>query len=117
LFSLAPGSPSLLQTGRSASDVFFSDFSGNFGLYAGAPQIGLVPNPGAGVGTSGDNVDGLEFGCLGDLNHDGKVNSADFSVLAGCFFASPGCADFNFDGITNLTDLNIMRSNLGCFGG
>lgn len=117
LFSLAPGSPSLLQTGQSASDVFFSDFSGNFGVYAAAGQIGLQPNPGGGVGTSGDNVDGMEFGCLGDLNHDGKVNSTDFSVLAGCFFATPGCADFNFDGITNFTDLTIMQTNLGCSGG
>lgn len=117
LFSLAPGSPSLLQTGRNAGDVFFSDFSGNFGVYAAAREIGLRPNPGGGVGTSGDNIDGLEFGCLGDLNHDGKVNSADFSILTACLFATPGCADFNLDGVTNFLDVAIMQGNLGCSGG
>lgn len=41
LFSLAPGSPSLAAFGLSAADVFITDFTGGFGLYASFIQLGL----------------------------------------------------------------------------
>ena len=50
LFSLAPGSASLLQHGLSAADIFFTDFNGSFTTYLTAADIGLLPQ---------DNVDAL----------------------------------------------------------
>jgi hypothetical protein len=41
LFSLAPGSPTLLQ-GFSAADVFVTDFDGTFRMFASHDQLGLL---------------------------------------------------------------------------
>ena len=116
LFSLAPGSPSLLQTGSNPGDVFFSDFSGNFGLYASAPQLGLMPNAGGSAAASGDNIDALEFGCLGDFDHNGTVDMNDVQVLLQCFGTST-CGDLNLDGVSNILDLTLLANNLNCRGG
>ncbi len=48
LFSLAPGSPSL---GGSPADIFVTDFTGAFCLFAAANQLGM---------RAADNVDGLD---------------------------------------------------------
>ena len=62
LFSLSPGSPSLMPPpapglNLNHGDVFFTDFNGTFALFADAQDLGLVPSPG---GPLGDNVDALE---------------------------------------------------------
>ncbi len=57
LFSLSHGSASLNNLGLSEADIFFTDFSGSFALYAGAADLGLAGGPGF---TPGDNVDALE---------------------------------------------------------
>ena len=61
LFSLSPGSASLGALGLSASDVFFTDFSGAFALYAGSASVGLVPLAGAAPFGGDDNIDALEL--------------------------------------------------------
>jgi hypothetical protein len=60
LFSLAPGSASLSTFQLSAGDVFFSDFSGAFAVYATAADLGLLDGAG-GAPAVGDNVDALEL--------------------------------------------------------
>jgi hypothetical protein len=50
LFSLAPGSASLVIHNLSAADIFFTDFNGSFSIYLTAGDIGLLPS---------DNVDAL----------------------------------------------------------
>jgi len=50
LFSLGPGSESLLKNNLSAADIFFTDFNGSFTTYLTAADIGLLPD---------DNVDAL----------------------------------------------------------
>ncbi|MFK8018087.1 MAG: hypothetical protein AB8G17_21905 [Gammaproteobacteria bacterium] len=117
LFSLAPGSPSLGLTGRSPGDIFLSDFSGNFGVYASAANLGLLTNAGGSPAASGDNVDALEMGCLGDLNRDGAVNVLDVTAFNICSAGGPACGDFNADGVTNFQDLIILAGNFGCTGG
>jgi len=52
LFSLAPGSPSLIAGGYSPADVFITAFGGSFSLYASAGSLGLLPT---------DNIDALEI--------------------------------------------------------
>jgi hypothetical protein len=64
LFSLAPGSASLLPgtvsaTGLSAGDVFFTDFTGAFGVYAYDTDLGLLPGPGGTPFQQQSNVDAL----------------------------------------------------------
>jgi hypothetical protein len=61
LFSLSPGSASLGALGLSASDVFFTDFSGAFALYAGSASLGLVPVGGGTPFGGDDNIDALEL--------------------------------------------------------
>lgn len=60
LFSLAPGSASLVAFGLSADDVFFTDFSGAFATYVLGTDIGLFPGPG-GPAFGGNNIDALEI--------------------------------------------------------
>jgi hypothetical protein len=46
-----------------------------------------------------------------DLNHDGKVNLIDFSILLYYWNTSNECADQNHDGKVNLIDFSIMLYN------
>ena len=56
------------------------------------------------------------FFLMGDANHDGRVNLADFNILASNFgqggrdFTQ---GDFNYDGTVNLADFNILASRFG----
>ena len=73
LFSLALGSPTLAALGLSAADVFYTDFSGSFRLYARHDQLGLrfgdelnaldikarTPEPGTLIGLALLGVGGL----------------------------------------------------------
>ena len=43
LFSLAADSPSLAKYGYSAADIFYTEFTGGFGVYAEAELLGLDP--------------------------------------------------------------------------
>ena len=58
LFSLSHGSASLNTLGLSEADIFFTDFTGSFALYASAADLGLAGGTGF---TPGDNVDALEI--------------------------------------------------------
>ncbi|MFO1430481.1 MAG: hypothetical protein U1F76_10130 [Candidatus Competibacteraceae bacterium] len=60
LFSLGPGSASLSRWGLTAADVFFTDFTGRFALYASAGSLGLAGTAG-GTPYLGDNIDALEL--------------------------------------------------------
>lgn len=63
-------------------------------LYIG---VGENPNP--------------DFKNRADLNHDGKVNLVDFSILLFNWKGSDATADINQDGTVNLTDFSIMLAN------
>ena len=52
LFSLAPGSPTLIGMGRSPGDVFYTRFDGSFSIYALASDIGLMES---------DNLNALDI--------------------------------------------------------
>lgn len=63
LFSLSPGSATLTAAaglGISAGDIFFTDFTGAFGVYASAAELGLLALPGAPPFGGDDNVDALD---------------------------------------------------------
>jgi hypothetical protein len=60
LFSLSPGSTSLVAFGLNSSDVFFTDFTNAFALYAPSASLGLIGVPG-GEPLVGDNIDALEI--------------------------------------------------------
>lgn len=61
LFSLAPGSASLSTFGLSASDVFFTDFSGAFGVFAFPTDLGLFPGAPGFPFQNQSNIDALEI--------------------------------------------------------
>jgi len=52
LFSLAPNSPTLIATGKSAADIFYSTFNGTYSVFAPASALGLL---------SIDNVDAADI--------------------------------------------------------
>ncbi len=119
LFSLAPGSPSLTQPGVSLNpaDVFVSGFSGNFAVYATAPSLGLLANPGGSTMAAGDNIDALEFRCLGDFDGNGVVNFIDLNLLVGAFGTASTLVDIDGNGIVNFVDVARFVPNFGCTGG
>jgi rhamnogalacturonan endolyase len=52
----------------------------------------------------------------GDANHDGKVDTADFTLLSqnfGTTTATFGQGDFNYDAKVNALDFNLLASNFG----
>jgi len=64
LFSLSTGSATLGALGLSESDIFFTDFTGLFGVYAFGSDIGLDDH---GFHSQwGDNVDALEVTAIDD---------------------------------------------------
>ncbi|MFK8029983.1 MAG: hypothetical protein AB8G18_07060 [Gammaproteobacteria bacterium] len=113
LFSLAPGSPSLRVFGLSSADMFLSDFTGKFGLYASANQLGLQTSVGSLPVQTPNNVDAAELLCTGDLDANGTVDISDFNIIAACTGA-PNCADVNSDGVTNFQDFVAVINNFGC---
>ena len=48
---------------------------------------------------------------LGDLNHDGTVNSIDWSIMNSVWFTNNADADLNYDGVVNSIDFSIMNQN------
>ena len=113
LFSLAHGSISLAQWGLSEADIFFTDFTGAFALYASANDLALWGQPGF---EPGDNVDALEILVPGDANLDYRVSIGDLAIMAGNWnmpgvVASWTMGDFNGDGTVFIGDLAIMAGN------
>lgn len=51
--------------------------------------------------------------CIGDLNSDGAIDTADLGILIGQFGTSGPDADLNADGIVDTADLGIL---IGAFG-
>jgi len=50
---------------------------------------------------------------VGDLNQDGTVNAADWSLMASRWFTNDPVADLNKDGIVNSIDFSLMNANWG----
>lgn len=121
LFSLRAGSATLAFTGLSPGDVFITDFTGGFDIFAYGFELGLAP---------GDELDALTLGFpapvakCADLDGDSDVDSADFAIFGSCFGGSfsppaatcpPGInADFDNDGDVDIADFGTFG---GCFGG
>jgi len=52
--------------------------------------------------------------CPGDTNIDGLVNAEDLSIWQKLLvWAASSWADFNYDGLTNAADGQIIRANIG----
>ncbi len=50
---------------------------------------------------------------IGDLNNDGIVNAADWSLMASVWFTNDPVADLNKDGLVNSIDFGLMNRNWG----
>ena len=118
LFSLAPGSVSLWQHGLSEADIFFTNFTGSFWLYASAADLGLVGIPGPAIGA---NVDALEMMHPGDANLDYCVDGLDYVIWSNNFLPVGAATDwlrgdFNGDGLTDGLDYVVWSNNFqfGC---
>lgn len=110
LFSLAPGSADLAAFGNSPADVFFTDFSGSYAVFAMAGDLGLTPL---------DNVDALEIAIAGDTDLNGSVDLMDLITIMGNYGA-PGdwrAGDVDGDGVVSLSDLVVFSRNLGAVTG
>ena len=129
LFSLSPGSQTLellnalCGVPADGSTVFYTDFTGRFGIYAMGAELGVAdrtfPAPGEHA-----NIDALEIwfqettGCTGDVNNDGVIDPSDLTAWLACF-NQPGFASFcpradvNGDGSVDPSDFTAW---LGVFG-
>ncbi|MHC5024333.1 MAG: hypothetical protein ACYTGG_10560 [Planctomycetota bacterium] len=116
LFSLAPGSASLIHHGLNASDVFYTNFSGTFWLYAPSANLGLRDAPGGLPSSGPDNVDALEilYHCQQDLNGDSVVDIQDLLMLLGAWGPCHGCQhDLSDDGSVTIVDILAL---IGAWG-
>jgi hypothetical protein len=111
LFSLAPGSATLVALGLSAGDILYTDFSGAFAVYAYAFEIGVTWQGGGAIGAD-DNVDAIDFICAGDVNNDGIVEVTDLQIVLAAFGTPAG--DLTFDGNTDALDLWVVMQTYGC---
>ena len=84
------------------------------GLAVARSTSNWTPETQAWVG-SDDTFDdrAVELDCLGDLNFDGKVDSADIGMLLGDWGATSSIADLNHDGTVDSADIGLL---LGAFG-
>jgi hypothetical protein len=84
------------------------------GLAVARSTSNWTPETQAWVG-SDDTFDdrAVELDCLGDLNFDGKVDSADIGMLLGDWGSTRSIADLNHDGIVDSADIGLL---LGAFG-
>ena len=81
----------------------------------------ILPGRGGGGGGGGDNspvLDVSNVSCIGaDFNHDGKVNSIDFSIMLAFWKTSSpfknSCADVNTDNQVNSIDFSILLYQWG----
>ena len=118
LFSLAPGSVSLWQFGLSEADIFFTNFTGSFWLYASAMDLGLMGIPGPAIGA---NVDALEMMHPGDANLDYCVDGLDYVIWSNNYLPVGAATDwlrgdFTGDGLTDGLDYVVWSNNFsfGC---
>jgi len=92
-------------TGRSVASTLFTATSATLPGGGGGGFGGVLPPP-------------LVLGCSGaDFNHDGYVNSIDFSILLYYWKKNPPyknpCVDMNKDGKVDSVDFSIMLSQWG----
>lgn len=116
LFSLSHGSQSLAQNNRNESDVFFTDFTGRFWLYATDMQLGLLGEPGF---EPGDNVDAMEVIVPGDITLDDVVDVGDLGVLGANWGTGNTwmTGDVTGDQMVNVGDLGVVGANWGSHAG
>jgi len=75
------------------------------------PPIGL---PIAAPASQSNQSSLVSASCVGDLNHDGKIDSADLGFLLTAFGSCPGCEeDLYADGKVDSADLGVMLIQFG----
>ncbi len=115
LFTLSPGSATLMALGLPASTVFFTDFTGAFAVYCLDIDLAL-DSP---LGWQWSNIDALEVKqipkqpCVGDLDGDGDTDQADLGILLAAYNVNGG-GDLDADGDTDQGDLGILLADYGC---
>ena len=120
LFSLAPSSFSLSFYGLDAADVFYTNFTGTFWLYAPSATLGLVGVPGGYPPGGGDNVDALDPAaapCPWDCDMtpgytDGVVGITDFLAVLAQWGAVGTMCDVDGGGV-GITDFLAILANWG----
>lgn len=125
------GKANIYKDGTWVQDVDFSRAVSSGPIYVGNyPTDGehsllVLVNPPGTSGQTGNPVGLSQFqvsnsinGVLGDINGDGVVNCADFSLVKASFGKSKGqvgynpAADFNRDGVVNILDLSNVARNV-----
>ncbi len=115
LFTLSPGSQSLMALGLTPGTVFFTDFTGAFAVYCFEWDLALDSL----FGPEFANVDALDVEqmlphqCVGDLDGDGDTDQADLGILLAAYGNNAG-GDLDGDGDTDQADLGILLGDYGC---
>lgn len=113
LFSLAPGSRTLEELALGSGDIFYTNFTGTFWLYAGVEELGLTCGPHGRPGC-GDNIDALEISCVVDLDWDGEVGADDLMLVLTSWGENSGhSCDVDLSGTVDFADVMIIFSAWG----
>jgi len=121
LFSLSPGSQmlfALVQFGLPVTPgtVFFTDFTGSFGVYAFETDLGVAPMDMFGGPFA--NIDALDFVpiCRADMDANGVLNIFDFLAFQTAYGNGNMGADFTGDGFLNIFDFLLFQTEYsnGC---
>jgi len=59
------------------------------------------------------NLSETDLGCIGDLNGDRSINTADLVLLVAAYGTSNALTDLNSDGTVNTADLTVLLSRFG----
>ena len=90
--------------------IFASDASPNYFATGRSLTLTATFSDGS-TGTGNITIGSISVGITGDLNHDGIVNSLDWSILNSKWFTSDATADLNHDGLVNSLDFSILNSH------
>jgi hypothetical protein len=99
----------------STSPEDFSEFGHSVGIDGDDVIVGAWRENGVAIDDAGAAYvyDTSLLGCLGDLNSDGVVDTADLGLVLSAFGSPDVIADINGDGVVDTADLGLL---LGAFG-
>ncbi len=101
-----PSNTVAIKNNAGSSNIFTNNCTANCPAFSPPPVPSSSPSPS--IAPTPTPTPGT---LKGDLNHDGIVNSLDWSIMNNKWFSNDTSADLNNDGIVNSLDFSIMNGN------